>query len=390
VNLLDILILLFVIAAVIRGVYAGFVLQAGLFGGAILGMLIGAVLAPHVSTLADTPTGEAWLAIGTVLLGIALLGATGQLVGERLSNRLQRGRLAPVDMALGGAFSAVATLLAVWLLAASVVTSDVGNLGIMVQESAVLRALDRNLPPVPSVMARIGRVTDSLGFPPVFEGFEPTPAAPVAPPTDAELQAAVAAASGSTVKIEGEGCGGVVEGSGWVAAPGYVITNAHVVAGVRSPEIVSPEPKRPAVPVLFDPELDVAVLHVDGLSAPPLTMVTEAPQRGTVGAALGFPHGGPFTAEAAGVRTVYVARGRDIYGESLVSREVEELQVYVQPGNSGGPFVLADGRVGGTIFARSVTNEEIGYALGPQEVQARLEKAMTATEAVSTGRCPAG
>ncbi|HEX9259374.1 MAG TPA: MarP family serine protease [Acidimicrobiales bacterium] len=389
-NLLDVLILLLVLAAVIRGFYAGFVLQLGLFVGAGVGILLGALLAPSVSQMADSPQGEAWLAIGTVLLGVALFGAAGQLAGERLSYRLQRGHLATADSALGGVFSAVATLVAVWLVAASIASAEVGNLGPLVQESVVLRTLDRNLPPVPSVLARIGRFTDTLGFPPVFEGFEPTPAAPVTPPSDADVLAAVAAAQASTVKIEGEGCGGIVEGSGWVVAPGYVLTNAHVVAGVRAPEVVVPEPSRPAVPVLFDHDLDIAILRVDGLTAPPLTLVAEAPLRGATGAALGFPRGGPFSAQPAAVRTVYVARGRDIYGETLVSREVEELQVLVQPGNSGGPFVLADGTVGGVIFARSLTNSAIGYALGPQEVHRRIDAAVGATSPVPTGRCPAG
>ena len=111
--------------------------------------------------------------------------------------------------------------------------------------------------------------------------------------------------------------------------------------------------------------------------------------RGAVGAVLGYPGGGPLIASAAAAREVYDALGRDIYGAGLVRRPVVELQADVQPGNSGGPFVLADGRVGGMVFARSVSSAGVGYALASSTLERELATAGTSAAPVSTGSCAA-
>ena len=134
---------------------------------------------------------------------------------------------------LGAAFGATATLAFIWLLSGMLASAPIGNLGQYIQESRVIRAIDDRLPPSPPLIARIARFLDPLGFPRAFAGLEPDPGPPVALPGADALQTAVDAASPSTLKIEATGCGGLLTGSGFVAAPGYVVTNAHVVAGTR-------------------------------------------------------------------------------------------------------------------------------------------------------------
>jgi S1-C subfamily serine protease len=196
-------------------------------------------------------------------------------------------------------------------------------------------------------------------------------------------------AAASTVKIVGVGCGGVLEGSGFVAGPGLVVTNAHVVAGIDGPVVEDRGGRHPARTVLFDPDLDLAVLRTSGLAGPALPLETSTVSRGTGGAVLGYPGGGPFRAGPAAVRRSFVAVGRDIYGRRTVPRAVYELEAAVRPGNSGGPVVVPDGRVIGVVFSRSLSQANVGYALVGGDVATRLRTAAARSAAVDTGACAA-
>ena len=110
---------------------------------------------------------------------------------------------------------------------------------------------------------------------------------------------------------------------------------------------------RDAVPVLFDPSLDVALLYVDGLQAVPLTFAAHDPERGAIGATLGYPGGGSLTILPAAVAGRYPATGRDIYGQEQVRRQILELRAEIERGDSGGPLVLKDGTVGGVVYAEA-------------------------------------
>ena len=166
------------------------------------------------------------------------------------------------------------------------------------------------------------------------------------------------------------------------------MTNAHVVAGVRSPVVQSSgRADLAATPVLFDPNVDVALLHVQGPLGPALRLSAEDLRRGAKGAVLGYPAGGPLTAGGAAVRREMSAVGRDIYGRTTVRRDVYELQAVVRPGNSGGPFVLPSGEVAGIVFAASTTDAGVGYALTAGEVRPEIQRAVGRTTRVSTQDC---
>ena len=190
---------------------------------------------------------------------------------------------------------------------------------------------------------------------------------PVEPPQpDTTSGQGVQAAADSVVKVTGTAyeCGRGKEGSGWVAAPRRVVTNAHVVAGVDDPRVQVGGTGRsyPATTVAFDPRSDVAVLAVPGLAAEPLPTGGELSHGDSVVAA-GFPRGGDYELEQGRVRAVIEARGTSIYGDPGVEREVYSISSDVEPGNSGGPLLSPSGEVVGTVFATSVTDESTGLSL---------------------------
>jgi S1-C subfamily serine protease len=200
----------------------------------------------------------------------------------------------------------------------------------------------------------------------------------------------VARDGASTVKIVGFGCGQIQEGSGFVVAPGLVVTNAHVVAGIAGPMVQDASGSHPTSVVLFDPSYDLAVMRVQGLSERPLSLDPSQVARGVQAAVLGYPNGGPFTAVPAGVLAEFEAQGRDIYGQGLTLRNVYEIQSLVRPGNSGGPLVQPDGDVIGVVFSRSTTDGNIGYALTSPDVRSRVLLAESTSRQVGTGPCLAG
>jgi S1-C subfamily serine protease len=211
----------------------------------------------------------------------------------------------------------------------------------------------------------------------------------VSPPTDPQVRSAQQAAAGSTVEVLGDGCytGYYEQGSGFVVAPGYVITNAHVVGGTTRQWVHQGSTDFSASVVGFDPALDVAILRVPDLPDPPLALESGEATRGAVGAVLGYPAGGPLTTVKAAVRATIDAVGRDIYGGSVITRRMYEVQAKVRPGNSGGPFVLDDGKVAGLVFASSVADDQVGYAMVIERLEPLIDRSVGSTATVGTQSC---
>jgi len=298
------------------------------------------------------------------------------------------------------AVAVFATLVATWLVASILSNSRFTSLNSALENSRIVRAMDDVMPNPPAVFSRIESFLASEGFPVVFAGLPPQTAKPVTPPSDSAVAAAVSAAGPSTVQIAGSGCGVIQEGSGFVASPGLVVTNAHVVAGIAHPFVIDSAGRHSTTVVLFDPQLDIAVMRVSGLDDPVLPLIGgSSPVRvGSTGAVLGYPEGGPFNYSPAGVAAAFAATGLNIYGTGTTTREIYELDSVVRPGNSGGPLVasgdsangIPDGTVIGVVFARSTSDSNIGYALAMPAVESDIATARSATAPVSTGACTAG
>ncbi len=390
VNLLDLGILVLLVLAVFNGYRRGAALQLTTYAGLILGLLVGAVVAPKVAGLASTPFSQATIALVVLFAAAALGDALGWLVGLRVWSIARRTVLGTFDSVAGSVVALVAVLLTTWFIGLNLANGPFPALSDQIRGSAIIRGLDSALPRPPSLLGEVRQFLNRFGFPEVFADLPPAPVGPVEGPSDREVKAVANLADQSTVRIEGPACGAIQEGSGFVAGDKYVITNAHVVAGVKQGLVVQeqngPNHERVAV-VLFDPKLDIAVLYVGDLDLPVLPLDPELEPRGADGAFLGYPGGGGLTYGGAAVRRELTAVGRDIYGRSVVSRDVYELQAKVRPGNSGGPFVLSDGSVAGVIFAASTTDGDIGYAIASTEVTSKLQDAEGRTAGVSTRGC---
>ncbi len=390
VNWVDVVILVIVALAAVHGLRVGAVLQVFAYGGLWIGLVLGALLASVTVRGFHTSTSRTIVAVAT-MIGIAVvLSGAARFVGAHLFRRVHRSVLGPFDSALGVIVSVVASLLAAWLVASILVNTPDTQLNAALAHSRIIRSLDSVLPPPPSVFSRVQSFLSAQGFPLTFAQLAPASAGPVTVASSAEVAAAVADDGSSTVKVVGEGCGQIQEGSGFVVAPGVVVTNAHVVAGMPSPVVEDASGTHPTTVVYFDPRFDLAVMRVAGLTERPLVLDPTDVPRGTTATVLGYPGGGPFTAAPAGVMASFDAEGRDIYGQGLTVRNIYEIEAVVRPGNSGGPLVAGNGKVLGVVFSRSTTNGDIGYALTSPGVLARVQTAERSTSAVSTGPCTSG
>lgn len=388
-NPIDLFALLLIGVAVVLGFRSGALPQVGGLLGAVAGGAIVVLGLPFLkgATAGIDPAVRAIVVLGGLLLIVALGEGLGSAAGRRAARGLGEGLLGAVDRVAGAALGLAQGILIVWLAGGLFAVGPVPRLASAAQTSVAVRTIDSVLPPPTSFAVQLGRLLDSSGLPDVFVGLEPIPAAPVQLPTDPAAQAIAGLAEPSMVKVVAATCGLQSSGSGFVVARGYVVTNAHVVAGGTTIRIDVSGALQDARPVLVDPELDVAVLYVPGLTGPTLRFAADDPGRGTIGAALGYPGGGVLTVIPGAVTGGYAATGFDIYGQHQVTRRILELRAQIRRGDSGGPLVLSNGTVGGVVFAEARSDPSVGYALSPTEVATRIQPAIGRTSAVPTGSC---
>ncbi len=391
-NPLDAIAILLVVVGLLLGFRSGAIPQVGGLLGAVGG---GALAILALPALADPiravdPAFRPILVLAGLLIAVGLGESVGSAAGRRLSGELGGGPLEAVDRVAGAFVGTAQALLIIWLAGGLLAVGPIPRLTEAAQTSTTVRGLNAILPPPTEIAADLGSLLDASGLPEVFVGFEPLPRPPVERPSDATTRRIARPSEGATVRVTAATCGLTSSGSGVLIADRYVVTNAHVVAGSRRDGIrvaaVDGETVDGVV-VLFDPDLDVAVLLIDRVAAVPLRFAVRDPVRGAVGAALGYPGGGALTIIPAAVTGAYAATGRDIYGVTSVRREILELRAAIDRGDSGGPFVLEDGTVGGLVFAESRTSDDVGYALSPTAVATRIAPAIGRTGSVDTGAC---
>jgi len=369
-------------------IVVGFALLTGLLGarrgflasglaaiGVVAGALLGARLAPHLlSDGSSSPYTPLAALLGAGAFAV-LFEAVGATLGGRLRGALRSRPLQGADSVAGFVLGVAMGLVLVWVVGA-VALQFPGQTRLRqeAQRSEVLQRLNEIAPPSRALRA-LARVDP---FPSIVG-----PLAPVEPPSARVLRTAGArAAAPSVVRVLGTACGLAVSGSGWVAAPSLVVTNAHVVAGQDDTTVEAPGSDRlDADAVAFDVVNDVAVLRVRGLGARPLRLVDS--DAGDPVAILGYPENGPFRASAGRIGPTVTVVTEDALGRDAVARRITSFRGRVRKGNSGGPAVNARGEVETTVFA-SRRGSDGGFGV-PTDV---VRKAIgTARAPVSTGGC---
>lgn len=371
---LDWIAIVIVLLAALGGLSQGLVWS----GLSLLGLVVGAIVGGRLAPVFLSGGSKSPYAPALALAGAVTLALTFEVVGSSLGAAVRR-RETPtarqLDSAAGVLVGAVVGLMAVWVLGAMALQlPGQTNLRRDVQRSAVLRRLNSIVPPR-TLLNALGRIDPfpKLAGPPI----------PTEPPDPRVLrQPGVRAAAPSVVRVLGTACGLGVEGSGWVARPGLVVTAAHVVAG-ESDTTVAPLSgvALRAEPVAFDPRNDVAVLRVPGLTARPLRFVD--PRSGTSVAIVGYPENGPLDAVPGRIGSTVTVLSQDAYGRGPVTRTVTSMSGNVRHGDSGGPAVDASGAVQTTVFAARA-NGSGGYGVPASLVRRALARAHGP---VSTGGC---
>ena len=379
-NVLDLFIVLFVVFLVWRGSRTGFLAGALSLVGVVLGAARGSRVVPALLE------GDGALVFGSVitLASIVAFAVLGDILARAASGFLQEKIEGATSEALdwaGGALLGVALSLTLVLVAATFAlgTPLLSSLHPTMQESTVLGALNRAMP-----STLLTQAVSRLDPIPSFRG----PKADVADPNqEIADDPEVLAATSRVVRVSGVACGYGIEGSGWVAAPDLVVTNAHVVAGEISTQ-VQPEGNGlplPARVMAFDEKNDIAVLRVDDLRLEPLRLAE--PRASEPVALLGFPENGPFDIRAGRVGDTTRVISNDAYNRGPVERTVTSFKGFVRPGNSGGPAVNGDGEVVATVFASRADTENAGYGIPSTLVQELVDTARERQSPVDTKEC---
>jgi len=394
VNWIDWVLVLLVLAYALSGYWQGFITGAFATVGLLAGGLLGVWLAPKL--LGDAAP-SVWVSLGAlfvVILAASLGQGILQYVGARARDKIRWQPVRFVDAVGGAALSAAAVLLVAWALGVAVSGSRISGVSNAVRQSAVLAKVNGVMPAEASgLLDRFNTVVGTSFFPRYLEPFAPERIVRVGVgPARLRKDPDVVRAGQSVFKIHGtNSCGRGVEGSGFLYAPGYLMTNAHVVAGVSKPTVEMRDgdgghTDTSGRVVLYDPQEDIAVIQLDSGDAAPLAFDTSAGPRDGV-AILGYPQDGPFDVEPGRIRAEQRLRSPDIYGNGTVIRSVYSLRGLIRPGNSGGPIVDSEGEVVGVVFAASVTDNDTGYALTASQVRALGAEGSGRTERVSTGGC---
>jgi hypothetical protein len=391
-RLLDVLLILLFLVYLGEGWRNGFARSISAIAGIVAGGAAAFFAIPFVAGIIPQPF---WRTAICVALAVGLLvggHAAGAAIGRSIRGRVATTALSAPDRVFGALANLITSALVTALIAGSVGALGIPFLSTALADSWVLKGIERITPaPVDAALARLRSIVLEEGLPSIGEALGGIATSPGVPNVDTGSEE-LAIAAQSVVRINGTAyaCGQNQSGTGFVVATDRIVTNAHVVAGVPEPVVEAPNGQAlDGRVVYFDPEDDLAVIAVFGLSVAPLDI---APNLAVGDDAVvdGYPFGGPFTTGPAEVLAVSTEQIADIYGQTSNPREVYSLAATVHPGNSGGPLLTTGGDVAGVVFARSATDDDLGYAMTNTELGPVVDAAPSMATALSPGNCVTG
>lgn len=389
--IVDIALIALLAVALIVGLSRGFLATIGFFAGLALGAVAAYWATPFVGQWVTAP---AWRGPAMIFTGILLLlvgSGLGSAVGGFFRRGADRIKLRVPERLLGGVVNVAAAALTISFVAGSLTPVGLPVVSAALGSSTVIRTIDDLTPaPVRGALADLRGTVFAEGIPRFGELIQigPVPSTPQIALDDPALTQAAQ----SVARISGTAyaCGITSSGSGFVVADDRVVTNAHVVAGVDTPLVELPgRPAREGRVTYFDPVDDIAVVTVDGLDATALPIVPTL----TVGSSAvvqGYPGGGPFTSGSAQILSEGTVPVPDIYDDSSTPRDIYAIAGVVRPGNSGGPLLTTAGEVAGIVFARSDTDDDVGYAMTPAELEPVMAQIDALSAPVTSGSCTRG
>ncbi len=385
--ILDILLVLVLLGALVHGWRAGLLRSLGGLLGLIAGGIAAYLAMPWVVSFIAAPEWRAPVAVAVAILLLVAGVSLGTAIGRALRRGAHAVKLGIVDRILGAIVNTMVAAFVIALVGAGVSTMGVPVVSPAVANSWVVRGIEQVTPtPARTLMAELRSAAVGEAIPwlvGVLDGPTVAPELPAGGVDDPELSAAAA----SVVRVTGLAyeCGGNLTGSGFVVADDRVVTNAHVVAGVDEPIVEAPGRSPVAGRVVaFDPEQDLAVIATDGLGVQPLGLA-DPPAADADVAVAGYPFGGPLELRPARV----MATGPITISIDGVNaaKEVVTLAADVDHGNSGGPVLTGDGLVGGVVFAKSQTVDNVGFAVPVGALEPLAAEAPSLSEQVDSGSC---
>jgi S1-C subfamily serine protease len=392
-DLLDLALLVIAVAFAVSGYRQGFIVGSLSFIGFVGGAVLGAEFGPAIARA--MVGGQTQQDVFAVIL-LVVFAIVGQFVFSSIGAYVRQAMTSPSSTVLdsigGAAVSVLSMLLIAWAIGSVLTASSFQGVVSQVDNSVVLSTMDKVMPSQAKTMfSEFRRLLASGPFPQVFSGIGAAHLFAVSPPDPAVLKSpGYLAATSRVVKVQGTAlsCDRSIEGSGFVYAPQHILTNAHVVAGVDQGPTVTTENgvKYNAQVVLYDPQVDIAVLYVPGLNLPPLQFDDQA-QAGANAVVAGYPLNHSFTQVPARIGGTQNAVGPDIYQTGQVKRQIFEIRAQVEPGNSGGPLLSPSGTVYGVVFAAAVGTSDTGFALTASEVAADANAGAGQTFPTSTQGC---
>jgi S1-C subfamily serine protease len=392
-DLLDLALVAIAVIFAVSGYRQGFIVGSLSFIGFVGGAVLGAEFGPSISRAVVGGQTQQDVVAVIILVTFAIIG---QFIASSVGAYVRQAVTSPssrtLDCVGGSAVSVLSMLLIAWAIGSVLTASSFPVIVKQVDNSAVLTTMDRIMPSQAKTMfSEFRRLLASGPFPQVFSGIGAAHLFAVSPPDPAVLnQPGYQAARSRVLKVDGTApsCDRSIEGSGFVYAPDHVLTNAHVVAGVKDgPTVTTPGGRiLPAKVVLYDPQVDIAVLYVPGLNLTPLKFDDNA-QAGADAVVAGYPLDHAFTAVPARIGGTQNAVGPDIYQTGQVNRQIFEIRSQVEPGNSGGPLLSPSGTVYGVVFAAAVDTSDTGFALTAAEVAADASAGSGQTIPTSTESC---